>query len=338
MAYIGLRHPVVATFSQSADGSMPTYESAHVLGRAITANVTKNHNNNPLYADDIIDEDDNSLTGMTLTFGVNDIEEQDIVRLFGSLGEYDPDTGAFWWEDTGEPGRTVGFGYIRVRRLQGVDWFEAVWYWKVLFTDDAEESKTKGETIEWQTPTITGRVHGVYIDDSGIPRFRRRMMFKTMLAAQLWLDGMANFSVGTNSDIFASLDVTGVTWDIMPTRYALNYMVEHHIPLEGSITVNDGNDTSTLTFEKGVNMSSLETGMVTVYNKSGVSPTMTFNSQTGVIRWGLAGKDTPEGALATFSVKFSGYWTDGVQGHATQPMQNFFEVKIRRLYVAPEEP
>ena len=202
MAFIGLRYPVAATFAQTADGATPTYSGGTVIGRAIQANLTKTANNNPLYADDIIDEDDNSLTAMSIQLGMNDLTDAERVLLLGDIavmssGETPTATGEYDEADGGSS--PVGFGYIRVRRKGGLTKYQAVWYWKALFTEDSEESQTKGESIEWKTPTITGRVHGCYIDASGKAKFRRRQTFDTEAAAKSWLNTKAGISSSSGS-------------------------------------------------------------------------------------------------------------------------------------------
>lgn len=197
MAFIGLRYPVAAPFSQTADGAMPTYTGGTVIGRAIQANLTKTHNNNPLYADDIIDEDDNSLTAMSISLGLNDLLDTERVALLGDIAVMSNDTtptATGEYDEAGVGSAPVGFGYIRVRRKGGVTKYQAVWYWKVLFSEDSEEAQTKGESIEWKTPTITGRAFGVYIDATGTPKFRRRQTFDTEAAAKSWLNSKAGIS------------------------------------------------------------------------------------------------------------------------------------------------
>ena len=196
MAFIGLRYPVAATFSQSADGTMPTYSNGVVIGRAIQANLTKTHNSNPLYADDIIDEDDNSLTAMSLSMGLNDLLDDQRAFLLGDIavtsGDGNSATATGEYDEGGVGSSPVGFGYIRVRRKGGLTKYQAVWYWKMLFSEDSEGTQTKGENIEWQTPTLTGRAHGCFIDDSGVAKFRRRKTFDTEAEAKAWLNTKAN--------------------------------------------------------------------------------------------------------------------------------------------------
>jgi hypothetical protein len=88
MAFIGMRHVVVAKVATHSAGSEPTYSAGMVAGKAITGNLTINRNNNPLYADDVIAEDDNGITSMELELGLEG-------RVRGRWGD----------QDLGEAGR-----------------------------------------------------------------------------------------------------------------------------------------------------------------------------------------------------------------------------------------
>ena len=76
MAFIGMRHVVAAPVSAHTPGAEPTYGTGFDVGMAITGNLTINRNNNPLYADDVIAEDDNGITGMELELGVDDLTDE----------------------------------------------------------------------------------------------------------------------------------------------------------------------------------------------------------------------------------------------------------------------
>lgn len=185
MAFIGLRCPVMAQMSDQQDGEIPEYRVGRILGRAIEANLTRTRNGNPLYADDVIDEDDNEITGMELSVRLNDIEDQQRYTLLqGQIAS----AGNDGYDECGASAPPVGFGYIRVRKKGGAMQYQAVWFWKCLFREDSEEAQSKGESIEWKTPTIQARVHGCYIDNTGTPKFRRRATFNTYEEAVRWLE------------------------------------------------------------------------------------------------------------------------------------------------------
>lgn len=196
MAFIGMRHPVVATLSTHTAGADPTYAAGMVVGHAIQGNLTITRNNNPLYGDDTIVEDDNSITAMSLELGVDDLSETvraymlGLVKKTTGTGTAAVDT----YYDTDAAAPYVGLGYIRVRRLDGATKYQGVWYYKAIFSEESESSATKGESIEWQTPTVTGRCMGLSVDGTGALTFRKFQYFDTETAAIAWLNGLAGIT------------------------------------------------------------------------------------------------------------------------------------------------
>lgn len=201
MAFIGMRHPVVATLASHTEGSEPTYNAGKIIGHAIAGNLTITRNNNPLYGDDVIVEDDNGITGMSLELGLDDIEEAVRVYMLG-LKEVTVGTGqdaTKEYHDTDDSAPYVGVGYIRVRRKNGTTSYQAVWIYKSVFAEESENSATKGESIEWQTPTITGRAMGLNVGGSGERTFRKKALFTTEAAAVAWLNTLAGISSSSST-------------------------------------------------------------------------------------------------------------------------------------------
>lgn len=197
MAFIGMRHVVAAKISSHTDGTEPTYAAGKVVGKAISGNLTINRNTNPLYADDVIAEDDNSITSMELELGLDDLLE-DVQAYMGLLTEKTTGSGTSavtMYYETTKASNAIGIGYIRVRRKNNATTYQAVWVYKALFSKNSESSATKGESIEWQTPTVTGRCMGLVVEtDQGDPVFRKIQNFDTEAAAETWLDGMAEIT------------------------------------------------------------------------------------------------------------------------------------------------
>lgn len=192
MAFIGLRYPVYAPITAETSGSAITYGAGKVAGHAIQANLTMTRASNPLYGDDVEIENDNSLTGMEISLGVDDLLDDVRSELLGEVQagtEQQP-----VYREVADSAPYVGFGYIRVRRKNGETKFQACWLHKVIFGMESEDTQTKGENIEWQTPTLTGRVMGVYLDETGKAAFRDRATFDTEAAAKAWINGKAGIS------------------------------------------------------------------------------------------------------------------------------------------------
>lgn len=192
MAYIGLRRPTIATVNTETPGQALTYNAGKRFGKAIAANVTWNRNENPLYADDAISENDNGITGGSIEFNADDLTAEERAYALGLVE--DGEEGAKTYKVTDAAAPYVGFGYIRVRRKAGVTSFHGIWYHKVQFAEGSENGQTKGKNIEWQTPTLNGTIMGVQIDSSGAIHFREEKYFETEAAAATWLDGKAGIS------------------------------------------------------------------------------------------------------------------------------------------------
>ena len=195
MAFIGLRYPVIAKLASHTDGSEPTYEAGMVMGHAMSADLQITRNNNPLRADDVEVENDNGITSMQITEGVDDIAED--ARVYMGLLKEKTASGqgaVTEYYETDSAAYDLGHGYIRVRRKDNVVTFQAVWMFSVMFSEDSEATQTKGESIEWQTPTVTGRVHALDVGgDIGVA-FRKKANFTTEAAAKAWLKNLAGIT------------------------------------------------------------------------------------------------------------------------------------------------
>lgn len=196
MAFIGMKYVVAAPIDTETAGSAVTYDTGFVVGKAISGNLTWNRNDNPLYADDAIAENDNSVTGGTLEIGVDDLADTVRNKLLGEkeVTVTSGNTSSTEYETNDAAAPYVGIGYMRVRRKAGVTTYQAVWFHKVQFGEESEEAATKGESIEWQTPTINGKIMSVQNDETLANNFRRRATFDTEAAAKAWLNAKAGIS------------------------------------------------------------------------------------------------------------------------------------------------
>lgn len=195
MAFIGMRHVVIAEIDAHTEGAEPTYDAGMVAGKAITGNLTKTYNENPLYADDAEAESDDGLQSMALELGLDDLMEEAKVAmgLLKVVTTGTTPTVTTYYENSASP-KQMGVGYIRVRRKNGVTTYQATWIYKVQFRIETENSQTKGQTIEWNTPVVNGRCLGLKIDSSDDLTFRKIQNFSTYDAAEDYLDGLAGIS------------------------------------------------------------------------------------------------------------------------------------------------
>ena len=193
MAFVGMQHVVAAKITAKPDNAMPTYSAGMVIGKAIQAELSITRNSNPLYADDVVAEDDNSITAMSVSIGMDDFSEeaQAYLGLLKEVSGSGTDDKTYY--ETSGSADSAGLGYMRVRRKGGITTYQGVWVLDVLFGVESENSQTKGESIEWQTPTVTGKAaaHMITTVDPSEPVFRMKKNFPTAAACIDWLDEQA---------------------------------------------------------------------------------------------------------------------------------------------------
>lgn len=202
MANVGLRYAVFAPITSEVRGQKVVYGTGVVVGRAIRADLSWERNDNPLSADDVEVDNDNSLVGGSIVFTLDSIQE-DAQKIM--LGDYidgregEPKE----WEDNADASPYGGFGTVRVKRENNEYTYEALWLHKTQFGQTSETMETKGRTINWQTPTINGRIMPVYNNVENKPRVRRRATFKTAGEAIEWLNKLANVADNANAQAAA---------------------------------------------------------------------------------------------------------------------------------------
>ena len=192
---VGMMYPVFAPLVSHTDGSMPSYGSGVVIQEARNCTITKTYNNNPLYGDDRIVDDDNGLQELKASFEPTGLTDSDRVLLFGedavSVG------GITCHAESDNETPWGGFGYIRRMRDNGVRKFEAWIILKIKFQEENQTTTTKEGSIQWNTPTLNGRAAALYIDSSDKMRFRVHGTFETIAAAKSWINTVLNVSSAT---------------------------------------------------------------------------------------------------------------------------------------------
>ena len=193
-ANVGMMYPVWAPLSSHTDGSMPVYGSGMVIQEARNATVTREFANNPLYGDDRIVDDDNGMTGLTISFEPTGLTDSDRKTLFGETESTAVTSGVtgLWVTDSETP--WGGFGYIRKMRANGEKSFEAWWTLKIKFQEETQATNTKQGAIQWNTPTLNGRAAGLDVDGTDKQRFQLHKSFDAIAAAKAWLNSLAGIT------------------------------------------------------------------------------------------------------------------------------------------------
>ena len=188
MAFVGLKHPVFTPVATEPSGSLPTYGTGLIVGKALQANVSIEHSDAKLYGDDVIVESDNSFLSGKITVGVDDLSKEAILAWLGSQEVVVE--GITVVRDAAAYSAPIGgFGYYRIRRKNGARTIRAFWYYRTQWAIPSEDSTTKGEKIEWQTPSIEGTIMAV---DDTTATWRDWADFALEADAVAWLDEHAN--------------------------------------------------------------------------------------------------------------------------------------------------
>lgn len=196
MAQIGMKYPVYAVIDEEEYGSAIDYNTGAILAHAISATVTQNRRDNPLYADDTKVQNDKGMTDYTIDLELDDVPIEARVAL---LGETAVTTGTgtttvTHYEVTADSTPYVGFGYMRIRQVGDDKIYESYWFHKMQFALTTEEAATKREQIEWGTPKLTGTGFGVVIDTSGKEKMYDHMEFASEDSALAWLKARAGIT------------------------------------------------------------------------------------------------------------------------------------------------
>ena len=189
---VGMMYPVWAPLTGHTDGSMPTYGTGRVIQEARNATVNREYQNNPLYGDDRIVDDDNGMTGLTISFESTGLSDADRLALLAEDQYGTSGVSGQWVSDNETP--WGGFGYIRKMRDNGTKKFEAWITLKIKFQEESQATSTKDGSITWNTPTLNGRAAGLYVDSSDKLRFQLHKTFDTIAAAKSYLNTFLSVS------------------------------------------------------------------------------------------------------------------------------------------------
>lgn len=155
MANVGL-----TTFlhSELSDEAVPKYkEEAKKLMGAISVKVDIELNDAKLYADDVLQESDNSFVSGKITLEGDKDEPEIFAPILGkTIGE----DGEVISKTTDEP-IFVGFAYITRQsgKGSGVKKYRAKFYPKVQFKDFETEAKTQEDKMEYVKPSVEGTIY-----------------------------------------------------------------------------------------------------------------------------------------------------------------------------------
>ena len=189
MARIGLKGMTVAVISSGGSGSAVVYTGGTAYADAlISADVTLNRDDVKLYADNHAVERANGMTGGSISLELALLSDTMKSKL---LGVTVSSKVATFTEDEAP---YVGFGYIVGEIAGGTKSYKGYWFPKVQFGLDNDSARTKGESTEFQTNTLTGEILGVVTTTGGKTEYFYTDTDSTETAVRNWLNGKAGIS------------------------------------------------------------------------------------------------------------------------------------------------
>lgn len=152
MANFGLSRPTIAKLNVETG----TYSDAFKCGHAINTSITPNYNSASLYGDNTQQEQVDEFSNAKVELGIDTLPIKAAEMLFGHRITEDGDE----INSTEDFGSYVGYGFITVERQKGKNKYRACLLTKVTFTEGAESYQTKGNNIQFGTPSLSGVATG----------------------------------------------------------------------------------------------------------------------------------------------------------------------------------
>lgn len=202
MATKGLCKPYYALYTPGTDTA--SYASGGLVGHAISYSLSANKTDDVnLYADNVIVETDKGkFREGTLTLNTDNLSQAVSKALLGAkektrsvgTGQDAVTVTELVWDDEATS-VNIGFGIIECKQVSNVDKFRAVILLNVAFSLNSEEATTQGETVEWQTPTIEGKVYRSALNDSDYKHpWKVEATFDTEAAAEAYIKAVLNIT------------------------------------------------------------------------------------------------------------------------------------------------
>ena len=175
MPNFGLSKPWIAKYNPNTN----KYSDAFKCGKAINTAVTPNYNEATLFADNQPDEAVSEFKNANVTLGVNSMPLKAGQVMFGHTIKEDGTE----IHKSGDSANYVGYGFIVAEMSNGQKKYRACVLKKVLFKEGEESYETKGDSIVFKTPSLSGTALPV---DNGEWR-EKSPIFDTENEADFWI-------------------------------------------------------------------------------------------------------------------------------------------------------
>lgn len=179
MKKVGLKYPVVSEYGER-DGQ-PVYTHGTVMAKAMKISIKWDKADATVYADDELDESDQSITGGKETLEINELTYE-IQAL--TLGHQLVDGELSTSSDDEAP--YVGHGFYGKVKRNGKYKYRAIWLYKMQYSEPDDENETAGNKPKFTTPKIEGTIMKACNN-----KFKTEKTFDTEAEAKAWLNEKA---------------------------------------------------------------------------------------------------------------------------------------------------
>lgn len=190
MATIGLSKPYYAIYAEA--GGVVSYSDSAVMGKATEANISiETTEDNNLYGDNGLAETDRRFANGTLTLSTTDLSQEVSKAILGLTeqaitgidGVTDTSVKELVYDDT-QVTPYLGVGFIIKKKVNGAYKWRGVVLPKIMFSVPEDAATTQGESIEWQTPELTG---AIMRDDSATHAWKKEATFTSEAQAEAYI-------------------------------------------------------------------------------------------------------------------------------------------------------
>lgn len=188
MANIGLKNAKYNQIDYSTGKYKSlTEEKVPVLGKLIDAKLTEDRNDVSLFADDQLEEYDNSFKGGNVTITLSDVDDKTYAEVKGCVNEEDEVT-----ENEDDSAPEIGYGHIVTKMINGKKKYKVEFLPRIRVTKITADAKTKGESIEFNTVSLEAKVMSLKVAMNGlkIGDWKKIKTFETLEEAVTYLDGL----------------------------------------------------------------------------------------------------------------------------------------------------
>ena len=153
----------------------------------IDAKLTENRSDASLFADDGLAEYDNAFTGGSIALTLADVDDETYSVVKGCIiteGELTEN------EEDSSP--EIGYGHIITKMVNGVKKYKVEFLPRIKVTKITADAKTKGESIEFNTVSLEGKVMALNkaINGLQVGDWHKVKTFDTLAEAVTYLDGL----------------------------------------------------------------------------------------------------------------------------------------------------